>query len=68
MIRHVIHMIFVRRVIAADVMAAIEAGAVGGASGAGSAPAGVAGQDYMEIKHSSVRKVIAKRLLGMVPV
>ena len=51
--------------IAADVMAAIESGAVGGSSSTTGAVAGVAGQDFMEIKHTSVRKVIAKRLLGM---
>jgi len=41
-------------------MTAIESGAVGGGAGA---PAGVAGQDFTEIKHTSVRKIIAKRLL-----
>ena len=49
------------RVIAADVMAAIESGAA--ASGSAAAMPGVPGQDFSEIKHSSVRKVIAKRLL-----
>jgi len=50
------------RVIASDVMTAIESGATGATGGAGM-PAGVAGQDFTEIKHTTVRKVIAKRLL-----
>lgn len=43
-------------------MTAIESGATGATGGAGM-PAGVAGQDFTEIKHTTVRKVIAKRLL-----
>ena len=50
------------RVIASDIMTAIESGATGAKGGAG-APAGVAGKDFNEIKHTTVRKVIAKRLL-----
>ena len=46
------------RVLAADVMDAIESGATAtGGAGAAGAVAGVPGQDFTEIKNSSVRKV-----------
>jgi len=49
------------RVIAADVLQAIESGV--GSSVQSASSAGVAGVDYTEIPHSNIRKVIASRLL-----
>ena len=56
------------RVLGKDVLEALEAGtAMAGSSGVSGgmagAPAGVPGQDYDEIPHTNIRKVIAKRLL-----
>jgi len=49
------------RVIAADVLQAIESGA--GSSVQAAPSVGVAGVDYTEIPHSNIRRVIASRLL-----